>query len=265
MKKAVCIGVNYAGTEFELRGCLNDAADWASLLHSAGFDAHTVTEKQATRAGILSAMSDIVLGLKPGDTGVITYSGHGTWIPDKDGDEPDRKDEAIVPYDVGDDGKNLIIDDELHLLFNKIPAGATVLWLTDCCHSGSVFRFFSNGAGKRKVRFIPPAHFITGGDLYVQMTRAFGQPSRRSDAPLPGLIHMSGCDDNEYSNDAEIDGRFCGAMTYYAIKAFQAALRARGTYLDAWKTLRKSLPNWEYQQTPALNAVSALKAHKLLG
>jgi metacaspase-1 len=265
-KKALCVGINYAGTDHALRGCINDADDWADLLNEQGFDVATIAEKEATKATILDCISHLIGVLKPGDVGAITYSGHGTWIPSEDGDEPDGRYEAICPIDMGDDGHNLIIGPEFKKEFDKIRPGAHVLFLTDSCFSGTVYRFL-NGFGEmqRKVRFIPPAHFLKSIDKVYRMTLGFGQTQNtKSKLPLPGLVHMSGCGDNEFSNDAHIDGRFNGAMTYYAIRAFRQVLTAKGTYQDAWAMVRQALPSWEFTQSPMLNAEPALKQTQLL-
>lgn len=54
-------------------------------------------------------------------------------VPDKDGGEADKKDEAIVPTDL-----NIITDDDLRAIFEKIPEGVKFTMVTDCCHSGSM-------------------------------------------------------------------------------------------------------------------------------
>ena len=59
-KKALCIGINYVGTEFELRGCINDADDWAKLLGTNGFDPAVLPEKQATKQQILTSMKLLI-------------------------------------------------------------------------------------------------------------------------------------------------------------------------------------------------------------
>lgn len=268
-RKALIIGLNYAGTPHELRGCVNDATDWYSFLNEQHFDLTMLTEKSATREAILIEIESLVAALKPGDTGVITYSGHGTWVPDVDGDEPDARDEALCPYDMTDDGKNLIIDDELHVIFNKIPDGVTMVCLTDCCHSGTVFRFVNSNpienGNYSKPRFLPPSHFIKDPALYRRMERAYTPGGRRSgsNSPLPNIVHISACRDTEYAADAFINDRFNGAYTYYCLQAFQAQLLAGGTYLDVWRQLRTHLPSHAYPQSPALNAVSALKQKQI--
>jgi hypothetical protein len=65
---------------------------------------------------------------------VFFYVGHGTTLPDVDGDEDDGQDEAFV----FDDGE--VTDDDLcaHLITNKKP-GSQITLITDACHSGSIW------------------------------------------------------------------------------------------------------------------------------
>ena len=95
-KKALCIGINdYPGTQNDLSGCVNDATDWAAALAARGFAVTKLIDAQATKAAMVAAMSSLISGAAKGDTVVVTYSGHGTWAPDKNGDEPDGRDEAL--------------------------------------------------------------------------------------------------------------------------------------------------------------------------
>lgn len=73
--------------------------------------------------------------LKKEDTFIFYYSGHGAQTKDRNGDEKDGKDEAIVlnpPH-------SLIIDDEMYSLLSKIKANKYVFF--DSCHSGTAFKF----------------------------------------------------------------------------------------------------------------------------
>lgn len=264
-RKGICIGINYAGTEFELNGCINDADDWARFLAGAGFEVSVLAERSATRQEIMLTVGRLVSSLKAGDVGFVQFSGHGTWVPDLSGDEPDGRDEALVPIDTGDDGTNLILDDELRELYGDIPRGATLVVVADCCHSGSAFRFApARKVGQRRVRFLPPAHFARDARLTSRVERAYSSaPVRKTNAAIPGVVFFSGCRDVEYSNDAYIDGRYCGAFSHAAIPAFREVLARQGTYRDVYGLIRQQLPNWEFQQTPLLSATPARRAAKV--
>src|SRR6185369_9325866 len=89
-KSALCIGINdYPGTGMDLQGCVNDAADWAEALGARGFSVTRLVDAQATKAAMAAAFARVIGAAESGDTVVITYSGHGTYVPDLDGDELD--------------------------------------------------------------------------------------------------------------------------------------------------------------------------------
>ena len=121
-RRALCIGINdYPGTSNDLTGCVNDARDWASELYSRGFEVNSLVDAQATRAAMTSAINTLITGAQRGDTNVFTYSGHGTWVVDQNGDEVDGRDEALCPYDINTRGP--LIDDDIRLLFDRRAAG----------------------------------------------------------------------------------------------------------------------------------------------
>ena len=101
VKRALCIGINnYPGTQMDLAGCVNDANDWADELGARGFTVARLLDAQATKAAMLAAMRELIGKGVAGDTLVITFSGHGTYVPDANGDESDGLDEGLCPYDL---------------------------------------------------------------------------------------------------------------------------------------------------------------------
>ena len=116
-KKALCIGINnYPGTHMDLQGCVNDANDWAATLSERGFAVTQLLDAQATKAAMIAGMSELIGKAAKDDSLVITFSGHGTYQPDTDGDEADGLDEALCPYDLQTLGQALT-DDEIKALF----------------------------------------------------------------------------------------------------------------------------------------------------
>lgn len=260
MNKAVCIGINdYPGYASDLSGCVNDATDWADFLASRGYGAVVVTDAAATRSGIVAAMTALVTGLAAGETGVITFSGHGTWLPDFTGDEPDLKDEALCPYDMSE--TNLILDDDIQRIIAARPEGTRVTLVTDCCHSGTLHRALvpaitmSTG---RRARYIPPDAFVTDAATRAAMALVGNyRPPVKTDAALPGVVHFSGCSDREYSYDAFFGTRANGAYTYAAMNALRTNPDA--TSADLYKAVRRVLPSHDNPQTPRLNCPPDLK------
>ena len=86
--KAICIGINdYPGTQNDLHGCVNDANDWARELGRRGFEVSTLIDRKATGTEIRKSIESLVKGARSGDTLVVQFSGHGSFVPDEDGDD----------------------------------------------------------------------------------------------------------------------------------------------------------------------------------
>jgi hypothetical protein len=258
LRQAVCVGINdYPGQDADLGGCVNDAKDWSAAVRQAAPHAkvQVLLDGQATRMGILNALSALITGLGAGDLGVFTYSGHGTWVPDTNGDESDGRDEALCPVDLTP--QSLIIDDELNMMFSQLAAGARLLFVSDSCHSGTVARFAGLPRQKRPVRFLPPA-MIQHEPSLQRLVEAPERSKPRRRRAFPGVVHLAACRDNEYAYDAEFGGRPNGAFTYAALQALKSTTPPT-TYAHWIAEIRKQLPTWQHPQTPSLDAAVGLR------
>lgn len=251
MKHALCIGLNqYPGTENDLQGCVNDANDWAAALGDRGFSVEMLLDEQATLDGMRRRMETVIDGAHYGDSVVITYSGHGTWLPDNNGDEPDGRDEALCSYDVFERGP--LSDDDLYQIFTRRERGVKLIFISDSCHSGSVSRFanFGNEENVGKVRFLSPEVFLKDNEL-----EAARRAPRRTLKTLPTrstALLLAGCQDYEYSYDATFGGRPNGAFTYVALQVLPE-LPKTASYRDWMMAIRKSLPSQNYPQSPIIS------------
>lgn len=249
-KYAVCVGTNYTGTPYELAGCINDVRDWSYLLAEQDYSVIPLEEQAASRANILEALATSVGALGWGDRLVFTFSGHGTWVPDASGDETDQRDEAICPHDID----NLITDDDLQAIFSHAGAGSGILSLSDSCHSGTVNRFAAQAIAGRP-RYISP-HILGLGTQRVVDELEKNAPLRQAYIERATSL-ISGCDDPEYSYDAEFNGRPNGAFTRHAIDAFTP-----GASLARWfADIRKRLPDDFYPQSPQLQTASLYRRY----
>lgn len=80
------------------------------------------TPVKPNRDDILRGLNWLVQDAQPGDLLWFHYSGHGTQVTDRDGDEQDGKDEAICPLD-----HKMITDDELkQFLCGTLKEGVTL-------------------------------------------------------------------------------------------------------------------------------------------
>lgn len=267
-KKALCVGINdYPGDGADLNGCVNDANAWAALLTGhygfPSFDVKLLLDREATKANVMAGLKALLAGAKKGDVLVFTNSSHGTYLADKDGDEP-TYDEALCPFDCD---RNLIVDDELRELFAEVPADVGLTIISDSCHSGTVTRaaVSENLPGlrtpdDRRVRFMHPA--LLGRTTLHNPWAAQRRGKMKHPQSKMKDVLLSGCDPSEYSYDALIDGKYRGAMSYFALKAIAAA-EYTITYAQLRSRLLAYLEEAQYPQHPQLEGTTANKKRQL--
>lgn len=264
-KTALCIGINdYPGTGQDLSGCVNDANDWKAVLEGRGFTVSQLLDQEATKAAILEAIGKLVSEAASKDLLVVTYSGHGSFVPDEDGDEPDGADEVLCPWDI--ELGRPITDDELAGLYSDRRRGVRIVMVSDSCNSGSVARFAPpldrEAKRVRQARFLPPSSFLTKKQLaafgpgFAAARRAVSPPGRH-----PSLL-LAACRDSEISFDAWFSNRPQGAFTYAALRSLKR-LKPHATYRDWHKAIRKLLPTAEYPQTPSIYGTTAQRTWKI--
>jgi hypothetical protein len=275
-RKALCIGINnYPGTHMDLAGCVNDANDWTETLKGRGFAVTTLLDAQATKAAMVAAMTGLIGGGVAGDSLVITFSGHGTYQPDTDGDEADGLDEALCPYDIKIIGQALI-DDEIHAMFAACQPGVRLVLIADSCHSGTVTRAAPDEpeVDAPRPRFMPMGNWLPE----AQLPRArSGKPAAHVTGAPPGVspftgalrkqegdLLLSGCKEgpNNFSYDARIGGRPNGAFSYYALKTLKT-LPASATYADWHQAIGGYLPSSAYPQSPQIVGTADARKQKV--
>lgn len=266
-KNALCIGINdYPGTANDLSGCVNDATDWAEVLTAKGFSVKLLLDSKATRNNIIREIKALMKKTEAGDSVVIQYSGHGSFVPDENGDEPDGNDECICPHDIFVNGKaNFITDDELFEFYSLRNKESKLLIISDSCHSGTVSRAAPALGGDgpvRKMRFLAPAAFLPESEL-EKLGTADNREIRSASPPgrYAGLL-MGGCRDKQVSYDASFDGRANGAFSFVALEALKK-LKASATYADWHKAIKQRLPSVDYPQTPTLYGSRSMKSWKV--
>ncbi|MBI5583049.1 MAG: caspase family protein [Deltaproteobacteria bacterium] len=277
-QRALLVGINrYKMENSDLSGCVNDVTNIRdSLIKFFGFqtdDIRVITDQRATKENILDRLKWLVKGAKAGDKLLFHFSGHGSQIRDRNGDElTDKLDEILCPHDMDWDGTYLV-DDELRKIFTGLPKGCALEVLLDSCHSGTATRELLGLAQlppalSFKPRFLVPPVDIqcrVDGDLPLQHLFS-GRPNPNTNTlpPVPEYLSLfSGCADNQTSADALIGGKYNGAFTYYFCKHLRD-VKGKLSRSDLLKRVRASLKHEDFDQVPQLETSKAKKGKNLL-
>lgn len=258
-KKAVLVGINrYQIPGADLRGCVNDVNNVAEALAThCGFsadDIKKVTDLDATTERMRAEMQELLGGAEPGDVLLFHYSGHGSNVPDSNGDEADFRDEILCPTDL--DWYDPLVDDWIREVFDSLPDDVNLTVLFDCCHSGTATRAILPPDAEVIARYLPcPWDLVateSGRSLRgeTRSTRPRGGSDVLEVEGLPELF-ISGCRDDQTSADAYIDGTYNGAMTYSLVSAINES-NGQLTYRELHAAMLEFLDG-RYTQVPQLS------------
>jgi metacaspase-1 len=271
-RSALCVGINhfqhYPGAT--LQGCVNDANGMSALLKKLlGFqdaDITTLLDARATKANILSSLKAMVDGAKAGKYTYLVFSmsSHGTQVPDVNGDEPDRADEAFCPHDLAQAGNqwdknHVIVDDELRDLFVQLPANVLLEVYLDTCHSGTGLRGIDLLLD-RKPRYLPPPSVEAFKEVEGRRSRGLSRSLLEK-----GVVHhvlWAACRADQTSADAHIAGGWHGAFTYFFCKEMYACNNSLSR-AQVLAKVRLALVPGHYSQTPQLECEATKRQLKI--
>jgi len=229
-KNALLIGINYIGTENELYGCINDTNSISGLLSSRGFKDIKIltdnTSEKPTHNIIINEFTNLLTNANSRDTIFLFYSGHGSYIRDKNNDELTKNDQLIVPLDL-----NIIVDDELKIIINNhLKNNVTLIALFDSCFSESVLDL--------KFQYLDSLN-NNNNSININQSETKGN-----------VIMISGCTDNQTSDDAIINNLPQGALTWAFLQTFNS--QQNQSWRDLLKGMRSTLKNNGFTQIPQL-------------
>ncbi len=263
----------------DLAGCENDARDMLRIAGAQGFTGSMMLSPAATSGAVVAAITDAARTLRGGDFFFVTYSGHGSQMPDSDGEEPDGYDETWVLYD------RQLLDDELAALWTLFQPGVRIFVLSDSCHSGTVVREIKTrdavptdeiraavaqyipdasdavyrtlvkhlGAAKARDVAAPVPRGLSveaqridaweRASLYRSVKRAAREMRTKALSSGPSVLLISGCQDDQVS----LDGARNGLFTQKLLEVWAAG---GGTdYADLHRRILQRMPA---HQTPNL-------------
>jgi hypothetical protein len=245
--RALVVGVEkYADSRVpETPGCVLDATQTAKFLETkygfAGTAIKVLTNEQATAADIEKEFRHwLIEGTQPGDRVFFLYAGHGSQLPDDNGDEEDGLDETIAPYDVNPEtGSGEIRDDVFDEMIAQLSGRRAVL-VFDSCHSGTISRdipklhAFPRGGG---ARYLPrPDQFkalaareatsysIEGAPRSRDLKRVGGFLDSSKVKTLSGVVVISAAASTQRAYPLEVGGALRGALSYVFADEQQGSL-----------------------------------------
>ncbi|HUR05885.1 MAG TPA: caspase family protein, partial [Nonomuraea sp.] len=181
------------GWDGRLDWCEKDAQDMAELARAQGFEISVLLTADATADNIAQAIRTAAATLGDGDIFWITYSGHGGYLPDTGGDEPDKRDETWVVYD------RQMLDDELYREYGAFAPGMRVVVVSDSCFSGGIHGGFPRMgyATKAMPDDVARVDQDRRGDVYRSL-KAAGPPDETVRENLAArMVFLTACDEDE--------------------------------------------------------------------
>jgi hypothetical protein len=228
-------------------------------------DICVLTDFAATKKAIETAISSLIRRARRGDVVLVHFSGHGSNVPDNDGDEADNRDEILCPTDL--DWKKPLRDDWLRKTFDRMREGVNLTVITDCCHSGTITRAVKPPDAPLIERFLPSPWDLVAEESNRSLRGKVRGTSRKSTTAsrrkrdiipvrdMPETL-ITGCRDDQTSADAWIKGSYNGALTYYLVKALSTARRPV-TYREAHDLTSAKLKAAGFDQVPQLECKKA--------
>lgn len=230
----------------DLRGTQNDVGLMKSLLADYGFkedlagaanekfpcgqqtetsNVKTLCSEQATRDNILQGFrKQLIENAKnyfetnkltaadrdKGATVVFYYSGHGSKLEDKNGDESDGVDETLVAQDSDRNGVKDIIDDEIDALYKDLSRYTTnITFMFDSCHSGTVTR---GGTPKSVDRNIRTKNNSRGGN--PTLNDGINIPGNSDYVAISGSLPTQESQEDVFTDTTTKKEQWDGALTY---------------------------------------------------
>ncbi len=255
MNKAFLVGINNYSALNELQGCVNDITDTADFLVSrCGFkqdDIRLLSDERATARNIRERLAWLVAEVASGDRIYFHYSGHGTQIAtrNKKG-EPDGYDEVICPVDFDfDSEQSMIRDKEFLRIFKGVPEGVSFVWVSDSCFSGGLSRGILPKNARYKTYRLPVDIAWRNSSAEIRQLSPLGI---KGAAKKLNAVLLSGCAETQESADAEFNGRYNGAFTYYMLKNLKTTKGMKRPLTQLVTAIGKDLKKGRFTQQPEL-------------
>lgn len=262
---ALVVGINIYKSEklknYPLSGCVNDVARMSTVLQkmfAEQLQLLTLTEAQATRAGIINAFrTQLIEPAKiwaqsgrpsPEPAFLFHFSGHGSLNRDVTQTKPSGFDETIVPYDSRQADIFDIRDWELGALIDELGQYTSCITIVlDCCHAGSGTR--SSGRMCEPDLRVPPSRNLPRPQAIQSSGLRSAQETKMAEYVLLAACHAKQIA-QEYHDKTSGQTLVYGAMTY-ALTETLAELKSRDvTCRELYEMTRNKVRMWYPEQIP---------------
>lgn len=210
----------------DLEGAVNDARRIAGAMRQVGInlpDSRFLIDERATLDGFLKGWREMLDTASPGDTIIVTFSGHGG--QEVESSEPfdevtDQKDETIMfhDFDPRNPRRGRLSDDQLRELLTD-AAAYNVIWVMDSCHSAGLTRKvdpFTMGLTRNGGVYDIPIDPIEG-----EIEASEGDTGQDS---LPHVTQiLATASEDRLVTETRFDGKSHGALSWFFAEAITGA------------------------------------------
>jgi hypothetical protein len=259
IRRALLIGINrYRVPGADLRGCVNDVHSLMSVLvEGLAFtksEIVTLLDEQATKKAITTGVTRLVRASKPGDVAWVHFSGRGSNLPDKEGDEADYREEALCPHDL--DWRDPLTLTYIGLALEKAAPGVELVVTLDCCFSGTNTRAIQAPDARVIDRYLPSPWDLVAGESgralrgqrsSVGTSRMHSKTVRDTDRRW---IAFQASLDTQTAADVRQKNTSEGAFTSALVWALRQ--KRSPTYVALLAAVEERLKSQHFEQTPML-------------
>jgi len=217
---AVIVGIEDYESMTDLSYTIDDAVDMEDVLVSySNWDSNNIellTDKMASKTGIYVAIENMAKNenADADDVYLFFFSGHGSRIPDDDGDEADTFDEVICPYDTTGELENVISDDELGGWLEECKGNIVVI--LDTCMSGG----FATKGAEETIKTVPnpqvPKDAIAKKHFGEGLVERLKQRPISRDLNQVGYVVLMACEEDKSAYESRRLKN--GVFTYYIVE-----------------------------------------------
>ena len=174
----------------------------------------------------------------------ISYSGHGSFVYDRNGEEKDGRDEVLIPSDYTTEG--FIKDDVIGEMLGRLYQQVRGVLLIDACHSGSMCDL--------------PHRYIGGVKTVIENANHHNIQAQ--------ILSLSGCRDNQTSMDVfdfwgkeDLREEYTGAMTSCFLRSMDVLQKGDVpiTCFNLLKAMHKLLRAKRLKQRPQISTTFKIK------